>query len=323
MELSPEDLETLLKLAECITANPSFSPLLFCQQAKEQAQHLSSHIKSILTSFATAGSETGFLLIRTVPLDGVTIPQTPSSNKYKIGETTLLAKIQAILVSAMSDMIAYEAEGYGNLFQDVVPLKVMEHSQTSLGSNAELEIHTEQAFSKLKPDILSLACLRGDPQAFTHIFPIQKILENTTPEEQELLKKPLWKTGVDLSFKLNNNEFTDGDIRGPMPIIGGTQDDPTLTFDQDLMTGITTEATNMIKKIVDIYYQHKLRHNLKPGEIILIDNRRAVHGRSAFKPRYDGKDRFLIRCFATFDLSKSEYARENSESPRTISAIYS
>jgi L-asparagine oxygenase len=318
-----EDLETLLKLAECITANPSLSPLLFCEQAKEQAQHLSPHIKSILTSFATAGSETGFLLIRTVPINDATIPQTPSDNKYKVGETTLLAKIQAILISAISDMIAYEGEGYGTLFQDIVPLKAMEHAQTSLGSNTELEIHTEQAFSKLKPDILSLACLRGDPEAFTHIFPVQTILNNLTTEEKALLREPLWKTGVDLSFKLNNNEFIDGDIRGPMPIISGTQDDPILIFDQDLMTGITPEATDMIKKIVDIYYQKKIRHNLKPGEILLIDNKRAVHGRSAFKPRYDGKDRFLIRCFATFDLSKSEYARENLSSPRTISAIYS
>lgn len=323
MELTPEDLEALLELAERITANPSLSPLLFCEQAKEQAQHLSSHLKSILTLFATAGSETGFLLIRTVPFDDSAIPETPSGNKYKIGETTILAKIQAILISAISDMIAYEAEGYGNLFQDVVPLKAMEHAQTSLGSNTELEIHTEQAFSKLKPDILSLACLRGDPEAFTHIFPIKTILEHTTGEEQELLKKPLWKTGVDLSFKLNNNEFIDGDTRGPMPIISGPPNDPTLIFDQDLMMGITPEATNMIRKIVDIYYQKKIRHNLKPGEIILIDNRRAVHGRSAFKPRYDGRDRFLIRCFATFDLSKSEYAREKSTSPRTIAAIYS
>ena len=323
MELTPEDLEALLNLADRITANPSLSPLLFCEQSKEQAHHLSSHIKSILTSFATAGSETGFLLIRTVPLDNATIPQTPSGNKYKVGETTILAKIQAILVSAISDMIAYEAEGSGNLFQDVVPLKAMEHAQTSLGSNTELEIHTEQAFSKLKPDILSLACLRGDPEAFTHIFPIQTILDHTTHEEQELLRQSLWTTGVDLSFKLNNNEFIDGDIRGPMPIISGPPSNPTLIFDQDLMTGITPEATNMIRKIVDIYYQHKIRHNLKPGEIVLIDNRRAVHGRSAFKPKYDGNDRFLIRCFATFDLSKSEYARENNEKPRTISAIYS
>ena len=33
------------------------------------------------------------------------------------------------------------------------------------GSGVELELHTEQAFSKLRPDVLSLACLRGNPKA--------------------------------------------------------------------------------------------------------------------------------------------------------------
>ncbi|NDA89605.1 MAG: oxygenase [Alphaproteobacteria bacterium] len=323
MELSHEENICLIKLAECITAHPSKSPTLFCRQAKEQAEKLPPRIKNALTNFAEKGSETGFLLIQGIPIQPDTIPKTPEGNQYKLGETTTLAKIQAILVSAIGDMIAYEAECYGNLFQDVVPLRTMEKAQTSLGSNTELEIHTEQAFSKLKPDILSLACLRGDPDAFTHIFPVQTILNNLTTEENALLREPLWYTGVDLSFKLNNNEFIDGDLRGPMPIISGSPNDPILIFDQDLMIGTTEESKEMIKKIINIYYQKKIRHNLKQGEIILVDNNRAVHGRSAFKPKYDGEDRFLIRCFATFDIGKSEYARDNSKSPRTIAAIYS
>jgi len=323
MELSHEEKISLIKLAECITAHPSNSPVFFCRQAKEQAEKLPPRIKNELRKFSLNGSETGFLLIQGIPIKPDTIPKTPEGNHYKLGETTLLAKIQAILVSSIADMIAYEAEGYGNLFQDVVPLRTMEKAQTSLGSNTELEIHTEQAFSKLKPDILSLACLRGDKAAYTHIFPVQTILNNLTTEEKALLREPLWYTGVDLSFKLNNNEFIDGEIRGPMAIISGSEDDPKLIFDQDLMTGTTEESKKIIKKIIDIYYQRKIRHNLKPGEIILVDNNRAVHGRSAFKPRYDGEDRFLIRCFATFDLLKSEYARENQESPRTIAAIHS
>jgi L-asparagine oxygenase len=320
MELSHEETTSLIKLAECITTHPSNSPDFFCKQAKEQSEKLPPRIKTILENFAAKGSEKGFLLIQGIPIQTNTIPKTPEGNNYKVGEKTILAKIQAILVSVIGEMIGYEAECYGNLFQDIVPLKTMEKVQTSLGSNTELEIHTEQAFSKLKPDILSLACLRGDQAAYTHIFPVETILNNLTTEEKALLREPLWYTGVDFSFKLNNNEFIDGDLRGPMPIISGPENDPTLIFDQDLMTGTTPEARNMIKKIVDIYYQNKIRHNLKPGEILLIDNNRAVHGRSAFKPKYNGEDRFLIRCFATFDLLKSEYARE---SPRTISAIYS
>ena len=317
LDLTPSEIETLLTLSKNITASPSTEQELFCSQVKEQTKNLPKRIKSALESFDS------FLLIKTIPMSET--PETPNGNKYKIGETTILAKVQAILVSAIGDMIAYEAEGNGHLFQDVVPLKSMETEQTSLGSNAELEIHTEQAFSNLKPDILSLACLRGDPNAYTHIFPVAEIIKNTTAEEQQILREPLWYTGVDLSFKLNNTTktgssyFIEGDIRGPMPIISGPENNPKLDFDQDLMRSPDPRAKEMIKKIINLYYQHKLRHNLTPGEIILIDNNRAVHGRSAFSPKYDGKDRFLIRSFATFDLKKSEYARKQ----RTVSAIYS
>ena len=330
MDLTNEEIEVLLDLAKNITATPSINQELFCQQAKEQSNNIPPRIKDILTNFKTSGSETGYLLIKTIPIPD-TIPDTPEGNKSIIGETTTLAKIQAILVNSISDQIAYEAEGTGNLFQDIIPLKTMEKEQTSLGSNTELEIHTEQAFSKLRPDILSLACLRGDLNAYTHIFPIQSILKNITKQEYELLQKPLWYTEVDLSFKLSTNtEFIDGNLRGPIPIISN-QPNQTLVFDQDLMSSPYPDAKVMIKKIINLYYQHKLRHNLKPGEIILIDNNRALHGRSAFFPRYDGKDRFLIRCFSTFDLKKSEYARPQSQSQsqsqntntRTILAIYS
>jgi L-asparagine oxygenase len=311
LTLTPSEIETLLTLSNNITASPSTEQELFCSQAKEQTKNLPQRIKSALESFDS------FLLIKTIPIHET--PETPKGNKYKIGETTILAKVQAILVSAIGDMIAYEAEGNGHLFQDVVPLKSMETEQTSLGSNTELEIHTEQAFSNLKPDILSLACLRGDPNACTHIFPVAEIIKNTTPQEQQILREPLWYTEVDLSFKLNNNDFIEGDTRGPMPIISGPENNPKLVFDQDLMSSPDPRAKEMIKKIINLYYQYKLRHNLTPGEIILIDNNRAVHGRSAFSPKYDGKDRFLIRAFATFDLKKSEYARKQ----RTVSAIYS
>jgi L-asparagine oxygenase len=122
-----------------------------------------------------------------------------------------------------------------------------------------------------------------------------------------------------LSFKLNGNEFIEGDIRGPFPIL--SDDGRFLRFDQDLMTGIIEYADKMIPRIVDIYYNHRFRHSLLPGEIIFIDNRRALHGRSPFFPKYDGYDRFLIRCFSAVDYEKSAHARPDGG--RMVAAIYS
>ena len=323
VNVTEEENKTLVTLALEITENPSEKPELFCIQTKKSSLRVPDRIKTILQDFAKNGTQKGFLLIKNVffvQLDTL-LPKTPDNNNNKIGETTILARIQSILLNVIGEMISYEAEGYGRLFQDVVPVKKMENEQTSIGSNTELEIHTEQAFSKLRPDILSLACIRGDPLAQTYILPVNYIFEHIDIEEREILRLPLWKTGVDLSFKLNSNEFMEGDIRGPLPIITGDKNDPKLVFDQDLMFGITEKANNLIKKIITIYYKYRIQHNLQSGEIILIDNLRAVHGRSPFYPKYDGTDRFLIRCFAVYDYDYSSYARNNGS--RMVSAIYS
>lgn len=321
IELDNIENSILINLAKKITASPSGEPELFCIQSKECSKNIPQRIRNDLLYFSKKGSKSGFLLIKNIDLGDKPIPKTPDNNNSKIGEQTILARIQSMFINIIGEMISYEAEGYGRLFQDVVPVQAMSHNQTSIGSSVELEIHTEQAFSKLRPDILSLACIRGDPLARTYILPLQYIIQHMEEKEREMLRLPLWKTGVDLSFKLNGNEFIEGDIRGPLCIINGEKDDPQLIFDQDLMFGIDEESDKLVKKIVDIYYNHRHYHNLQPGQIIFIDNNRAVHGRSPFSPKYNGNDRFLIRCFAVYDYNKSKYARANSE--RMVSAIYS
>lgn len=331
IEVTIEEKTVLFDLAFQINAIPSDNPELFCIQSKECSHNVPQRIKNVLKDFAENGTKTGFLLFKNINFDNIvldskipismTLPKTPENNNNKIGETTLLARIESILINVISEMISYEAEGYGRLFQDIIPIKKMENEQTSVSSNTELEIHTEQAFSKLRPDILSLACIRGDELAQTYILPIDCILQNLNEEENELIRLPLWKTGVDLSFKLNHAEFIEGDIRGPIPIIFGDKEHPRLVFDQDLMFGTNEKSNCLIKKIVEIYYEHRNEHNLQNGEIILIDNMRAVHGRSQFRPKYDGNDRFLVRCFAVYDYNYSSYSRKNN--CRTVSSIYS
>jgi len=324
IELNTNEIEILLTLVNNITACPYNESELFCKQVKNLSRELPIKIQIELLNFVENGNEKEFLLIKGLEKIDQEIQDTPCNNTYKIGGTTNLAKIQAIFISFISDIIAYEAECYGNIFQDIIPNRILEKDQTSLGSNTELEIHTEQAFSKLRPDLLSLACLRGDPDAITYILPVQTIIDNLSDSDLELLKQPLWKIGVDLSFKLNGHEFIEGDIRGPIPILDQVYRSDgryNLVFDQDLMFGISDESNLLIGKIVDIYYKHRISHNLKPGEIIIIDNRHAVHGRSPFFPKYNGNDRFLVRCFSVFDYNSSLYARPFDS--RVVSAIYS
>jgi alpha-ketoglutarate-dependent taurine dioxygenase len=57
---------------------------------------------------------------------------------------------------------------------------------------------------------------------------------------------------------------------------------------------------------------------LEPGDICFIDNYKVVHGRKAFKARFDGTDRWLKRTNITRDLRKSREFRATPLS-RTVS----
>jgi L-asparagine oxygenase len=316
IDLLPEEKIELCDYARKIIISPSLYPDTFCAQSSEFYRF------SILKNRISFSWD--YLFFRNFPTE--CNKKTPENIHQYIGETSILARIQAVLLSYLGgEIISYEAEGDGHLFQDIIPVKNMEKQQTSIGSNIELEIHTEQAFSYYRPDFLSLACLRSDPEALTYILPVDVLLAYLSTDEIAVLQQPLWKIGVDLSFRLRGETFIEGEIRGPIPILSldprsdSDQEEFFLCFDQDLMTGINEEAQEMIPKIVQIYYNHRIAVCLKPGDILILDNRKVVHGRSTFSPKYDGTDRFLVRCFATLDFPKSESVRRG----RMILAKYS
>ncbi|MFL5863680.1 MAG: TauD/TfdA family dioxygenase [Solirubrobacteraceae bacterium] len=49
---------------------------------------------------------------------------------------------------------------------------------------------------------------------------------------------------------------------------------------------------------------------LQPRHIAIVDNRIALHRRTAFRPRYDGRDRWLQRTYVQLDSCKSRPVRQ-------------
>jgi len=67
----------------------------------------------------------------------------------------------------------------------------------------------------------------------------------------------------------------------------------------------TREANNVYEKIKQNILNSDIKScgiKLEKGDLVIINNRRAIHGRSAFTPRYDGKDRWLQRVYITNSL---------------------
>ena len=269
--------------------------LFFLENASNLCKYLPNVIKEQLSLLKQGSLKNDILLIKNLPIP-VEI-KTPPNNLSNIGETTCFARCQALINQYLGEMVSYEAEGNGHLFQDMVPNEALKETQTSLGSSFELELHTEQAFSKLKPDFLCLGCLRGDKQAKTYYLNVKEIFNKLPLDSLVSLGKELWNIGVDLSFIMNGCQ---GDLRGPLAIFKNEE----LIFDQDLMIGIDENAEKIKKEIIEIYLQHRNHVILREGEMLIMNNKKLVHGRSDFVPKFDGEDRFIIRSFIHENKSK-------------------
>ena len=257
-------------------------------------------------------SGNGVLLVRN--LDVGDIPATPT----KIGhatkpdltsELTLLAAIRLL-----GHPIGYLPEHGGDLVQNIFPTKDSATRQVSTSSAAELMFHTEAAFHPHMPRWIGLLCIRGDNNAHTTFASIRDIVRTLENETLEQLRKPEYRCGVDESYGTGR---TIGTAR---PVLWGPNGGEYLWFDADLCIADTTEGSRALDALREATRACQGAVTLRKGDLLIIDNYVAVHGRSPFLARFDGTDRWLQRGFVTADLAPSAAERDGRIVTTTFSA---
>ena len=95
----------------------------------------------------------------------------------------------------------------------------------------------------------------------------------------------------------------------PRPILTGDRARPKLWLDADLMRGIDEEAQGALDRLSALTAEQATRVVLEAGDLLVVDNDVAVHGRSPFSPRFDGHDRWLQRTFVVADHTAADGQR--------------
>lgn len=209
--------------------------------------------------------------------------------------------------------ICYKQEHGGKLIQNIVPVHKTENGQISTSSKTNLYLHTEMAFHPYKPSFVFLLCLRGDEAAATTIASVNEIIEKLDKETIEILELPNFVTGIDESFRDGKND--NFGLTTPVLInIGNEFHDLkwTMTFDFELMKGLNSESEYALNKMRDAVNASIDSIYLKAGDLLLIDNNRAVHGRSSFQPKYDGTDRWLKRLLTIKHMPPKQHIHKNT-----------
>jgi L-asparagine oxygenase len=204
--------------------------------------------------------------------------------------------------------VSYRQEQGGRLIQNIVPVHKNENQQISTSSKVELYLHTETAFHPYKPTHVILMCLRGDETALTTYSSLDDIVSELSEEQINVLRTPNFTTSLDDSFMMDGEpDFT----LGITPLSRDKAGHDVFTFDWALMRGKTTEAKSTLSAVRDAISKTTKEVALKSGEVMVIDNRVAVHGRKPFQPKYDGSDRWVKRILTIDRLPPRKYMDEH------------
>jgi hypothetical protein len=261
-----------------------------------------TELQAAISTFKSRSNDYGALLIRNLPVGNV--PRTPSDPIGRPEKTHESEFWLAMTACALGEPFAYAQEKRGNLYQNVVPTRENADKLSSESSVILLDYHTEAAFHPFKPDYVLLLCLRQDHEARarTSNAGIRMALPLLSLQDRWELQQRQFRTGVDFSFGSPNMEQGNGPL---LSVLGGNPYDPELTYDLDLMVAETDAGNRALWSLRRAVAEVGSYVALTEGDLLVVDNRRAVHARSEFTPRYDGWDRWLQRMCVTRDLGLS------------------
>jgi L-asparagine oxygenase len=247
----------------------------------------------------------GLLVIGNLPIDSAALPPTPAVPDSAERVATGPAAIIALLALHIGEIVAYRQEKKGALVHNVVPVPGRERTQSNAGCTP-LELHAENAFHPGRPDLVCLLCLRGDHDgaAGTVVSSIRMALPLLSPRTRTDLTRPRFVTASPPSFA--SDEFAE-----PHAVLDLTAADPDLRVDFAATRPLDPDGAAALSQLCAALRAVSRPLVLQAGEVAFLDNRIAVHGRTAFRPRYDGRDRWLHRTYIQLDRRRSRRYRES------------
>jgi len=304
LELADEEVETIRPLVkEVASHHGSVEEADFLDSASTYAQELPRRLRAFLNAFRLK-EPSGVCVISGYPVDDSKIGQTPTHwRKRPDGSSTMEEEVFLNLCGALlGDAIAWAHQRDGLICQDLVPIEG--HKEEMLGSGSELELvwHTEDARYSYRGDYIGLMCLRNPDAVPTTFASIDEV--RLDPDRVKVLFEPRFVFRPDPSHPTDTERET-------APVLFGDPRSPYVRFDPYSMDPPETEeARSAMDYLIRAIDENLTGVALMPGECLFIDNHKTVHGRSSFKARFDGTDRWLKRINIARDLRRSRRVRK-------------
>jgi Fe(II)/alpha-ketoglutarate-dependent arginine beta-hydroxylase len=294
------------------------------EQARAAARHLPASVTELLDRFHQR-EFAAVVVLSGYQVDDDRIGPTPTHWRRGASRTEREEAYLLCVASLVGEPFSWSTLQDGRLVQNVLPVAGEEGEQSGHGSTVTLAWHTEDAFHPLRCDYLGLLALRNPERTPTTIASIESV--SLAAPDRTVLAEPRFLIEPDNEHRLQGMRH--GSARptaararpAPLPptrapVLFGDLAAPYLRIDPYFMRPVDGDpaAARALATLIEQLDAGSCDLVLEPGELCLIDNYRAVHGRWPFRPRYDGSDRWLKKICVARDLRKARSLRSSVES---------
>ncbi|EDJ9088387.1 hypothetical protein GFI45_25605 [Salmonella enterica subsp. enterica] len=233
----------------------------------------------------------GYYVMDNVPID-LELPESPLNglrpyDKNFVSELTL-SGITGVLGY---NIFSYLQEKKGAFFHDITPVKGLELSKSSNGV-VDFSFHTDAAYlnHNFRPEVLSLLCLNNDCNTGTQIVSLDNLIKNISGKTIDVLKSNEFLIKSPDSFEIRKESQT--------AILYENDNKIEIQFSLETTTPLTDNAQKAIVELTEAANDIAETLMWKPGDFLIFNNRRTLHGRRAV----EGK-RWLQRCYGSRTIS--------------------
>lgn len=263
-------------------------------------------LRAVLDDYRATGSSS-MLLISGLRVDAARCGLTPLSWQEALtdaGQEPEEAQL-ALLAALLGEPFAWRTIQRGRMVQNLVPMEEDREAQSGHGSVA-LEWHTEDGFHERRCRYLMLLGIRNPDEVPTTVGSIRDVhlaeRHRSVLLQRRFLIRPdpehlrqLTATSPGSEALRRAQEMHDHPERAA--ILFGDPEDHCLRIDAPYTSPVPgdREAAEALAAIVAELGRSQRDVVVREGDVLILDNYRAVHGRRAFHPRFDGTDRWLKR----------------------------
>jgi len=245
---------------------------------------------------------TGALVIENLPIDRPLAP-TPADGGTSRRKTTFSSEgVLLGVASVLGQPFSFLREKDGVIIHSISPVKGREEATANDSSKSDFKPHVECAYFGFRPDFLLLLCLRADAerQAGTLVADIRSALPYLSTWDKAVLRQPLFQVQAPSSFVkgLGGQPWSE-----PRPVLTGPDAAPEVCLNLNGMRAVTPGAERTLDLLRSLLESPGVIESvvLEPGDLLVVDNRKCIHGRTPFSARYDGYDRWLQRAYVKVD----------------------